>query len=95
MAYLIPPNVRTTYFGDSTLWNGYELIETPMDDGAAAHQTAIQDRLNELQAINDEVQILNIETTEYISDSPMPENVYLTTIWLTVIGDPDTYPLTP
>lgn len=95
MTYLIPPNVRRNYFGDSTLWNGYELIETPEDDGVGVHQTAIQDRLNELQALVDTIQIISIETRVNKSDVPQPENIYLTTLWFTVLGDPDTYPITP
>ena len=93
--YLVPSNIRESYYGDEVLWNGYELIETAMVEGFAAHQASIQNRLNEFRFMPETIQMLDIRTAEYRSDAPAPQNVYLSTLWFTVIGTPDTYPLTP
>ena len=96
MAYLTPPDILSPYGGDQSYWQGYELIESDVDLTPEHHQTLVQTRLNELKSNVNVVQILDIQTRAYTDTlNPSKGDRYLTTINLSVIGDPTTYPLTP
>lgn len=96
MAYISPPGVLSPYGGDSQYWQGYELLESDVDDGPAVHQTLIQDRLIEFKEATESIHIFAIETRVF-EDTINPDkgDRYVTTINFSVIGDPNTYPVIP
>ena len=88
-----PPDIKCGINPNDKLWNGYELIETLASLGIAAHQTAVQDRLNALAASMYCIQVMDISTSDVRVNAVAPADKYLTTIRLIVFNDMPSYPL--
>jgi hypothetical protein len=96
MTYLIPQNTQTPTQGDQSYWENYVLIETEAILGPANHQAIVQARLNAFKFENGTTyQISDIQTRIYVTQAPMPTQVYLTTIRFSTLGDPTSYPIPP
>ena len=93
MAFIVPKNIPTPLSGDTSYWEGYELLESLTADGPGVHQALINDRLTEMKTNTDIPVTINAVTTRvFLSETPMPEQRYFTTICYSVLGAPNTFP---